>query len=833
MNLKIFKTKKFNFLIKILFFFYTLETLLLCNAQEAEQKEEQKIILNAQRDYAEKKINLGNEAVLSKNYLMAFNYYQEAVDILEKSKLELTQLYQDALYLLNVNAVFLILEYVIDKKNNEAKRIASIITNKKYYLDYPPKNILLKKISSIRIHKPIELKPEELKKLENILYQGLDFYYHENWDSASHAFHEALHIDPSNDASQIALQLIEQQESNELRFDCSDQETCMINTVNKSWQLPLSNSKNINQIHPNPSIANNIDLIRNKIHQITIPKIEFIDTPFLSAIEEIKNKVLICNNDDNDYNKKGINIVLAFDLKKLNPEPKITLSLIDAPLEEILKYVTQQAHMQVRVDPYSIAIIPENESQEVLVTKNFKVPSSFISQFPAFSPLNRISDKINSPSKIESLSIKDILLSLGITFPSGATAHFLPSKNILVVKNSPTNLNLITLLIENSSSAPLKQVEIEARFLEVKQNVTKERGFNWLLGAFQLGQNLQIGGGKIENKSGYQQSDGLYNSEATVTSTEKNKVESGITAHALETLLFGNPAGSAVGMLTLAGVLTNNQFQVILRAINQHKGVDLLSAPKVTVSSGKKATMRVAREFPYPADYSPPQIPQNQGTSVNPAIPTTPSSFKKRNIGVELEVKPIVDANKNSIELSLSPEIVEFQGFVNYGNPIFSQAPVFLGGIKNVVTSTTNVLLTQNTINQPVFSVREVDTQVVLHDGQTVVLGGLMREDIKKVEEKIPVIGSIPIAGSLFRSSSEQKIKRNLLIFVTVHLLDPSGKSTSQKLNLFQKSKEHHVASEFIPSKEVTKGNQFSKGAQRQSRAKAKESSMSHSIVEA
>ena len=83
--------------------------------------------------------------------------------------------------------------------------------------------------------------------------------------------------------------------------------------------------------------------------------------------------------------------------------------------------------------------------------------------------------------------------------------------------------------------------------------------------------------------------------------------------------------------------------------------------------------------------------------------------------------------------------------------------------------------LTQNTINQPVFSVRQVDTQVTLYDGQTVALGGLLREDVQKVQDKTPIAGDLPLVGSLFRSSSNQRIKRNLLIFVSAGLLDPAG----------------------------------------------------------
>jgi general secretion pathway protein D len=787
MNLTIFDNNKFSLLITLASIFFGLERFSFSNTQEVGQKEEKQIIISAQREMAECKIHLGINALRNKKYLLAFNYYKEAIDELEKPKAALMPLYQEALYLLNNTAVLLILEYLSFYKYDDAKHIASVITNRKYFFDYPPKNYLLPKISHITAKKTITFTQEKLETLETILLRAIDFYQQENWKSASDSFHEALRMDPNNDTSLIGLLLIQQQEKCELKLHADEQQNEMLEKVDQSWQLPISSCENVNQTTANLPITNNIDLIRKKIDRIIIPNIEFIDTPLQSSLEQIRNQAFLLDSYENDSNKKGINIVLACNLKKLIPEPKITLSLVDTPLHEILKYVTQQAHMQLRIDPYSIAIIPENEPQEILVTKDFRVPSDFISQISASFPSNYINSENKSSKKIEALSIKDILLSQGITFPPGATAHFLPSKNILVVKNSPSNINLIGSLVENSFPSSLKQVEIEARFLEVKQNNSKERGVNWLLGVFQLGNNINSVSSRIENKTRDPESEQHFlnnsNPNSNSTNIEKNLGQSGISAHALETLLFGNPAGSALGMLTLAGVLSNNQFQVILRAINQHKGVDLLSAPKVTVSSGKKATIRVAREFPYPADYSPPQIPQNQGTSVNPAIPTTPSSFKKRNVGVELEVKPIVDANNNSIELSLSPEIVEFQGFVNYGNPIFSQAPVFLGGMTNVITSTTHVLLTQNNINQPVFSVREVNTQVVLHDGQTVVLGGLMREDIKKVEEKIPVISSIPIAGSLFRSSSEQKIKRNLLIFVTVHLLDPSGKITPPKQN--------------------------------------------------
>ncbi|MGI8437375.1 MAG: type II secretion system protein GspD, partial [Chthoniobacterales bacterium] len=91
-----------------------------------------------------------------------------------------------------------------------------------------------------------------------------------------------------------------------------------------------------------------------------------------------------------------------------------------------------------------------------------------------------------------------------------------------------------------------------------------------------------------------------------------------------------------------------------------------------------------------------------------------------------------------------------------------------------------SITLTDNVINQPIFSSRKVTTSVSVWDGQTVVLGGLMREDVQKTEDRTPIIGDIPLVGRLFRTNAEQRLKRNLIIFVTAHLVNPGGQLVHQ-----------------------------------------------------
>jgi general secretion pathway protein D len=139
-----------------------------------------------------------------------------------------------------------------------------------------------------------------------------------------------------------------------------------------------------------------------------------------------------------------------------------------------------------------------------------------------------------------------------------------------------------------------------------------------------------------------------------------------------------------------------------------------------------------------------------------------------------MEVDPVLGADGYTIDLNLAPEVTEFEGFINYGSPIQTTGSDALGNPRPVV-------LTENVINQPVFSSRKVTTAVTIWDGQTVAMGGLIREDVQNVEDKIPLLGDIPLLGRLFKTKAEDHFKRNLMIFVTASVIDPSGQKVRQQ----------------------------------------------------
>jgi general secretion pathway protein D len=388
-----------------------------------------------------------------------------------------------------------------------------------------------------------------------------------------------------------------------------------------------------------------------------------------------------------------------------------------------------------------------------------------------------------------------MLKSMGVSFPAGASATFWPHSGTLIVRNTQDNLDMVDALVDQANASQPKQVAIESKFVEINQNNAKEFGFDWLLGPFSLNGKVFGSGGTVSNGVPLSNSAGTsnfpFNDPATGQPIGQNPVTSGnrsgnfaISANALDALLvpgLGEVAGVAPGVFGLAGVFTNPQFQVVIRALNQKKGIDLLSAPSVTTKSGQRAIIEVIRELRYPRTYTQPQVPSISSTTstfpgqntVVPVVvaPTTPQDWETRNTGVTLEVEPVVGGDATTIDLNLIPQVVEFEGFINYGSPIFAIGvnSLMLGG------GSTSQLLTANVINQPVFSTRKVTTSVSVYDGQTVVLGGLMREDVQKTEDKVPILGDIPLVGRAFRSNAEQHTKKNLVIFVTARIVTPAG----------------------------------------------------------
>jgi len=240
-------------------------------------------------------------------------------------------------------------------------------------------------------------------------------------------------------------------------------------------------------------------------------------------------------------------------------------------------------------------------------------------------------------------------------------------------------------------------------------------------------------------------------------------------------LTGGSVQNNASSVLNLGMVIGREQMNMVIQAINNIQGISLLSAPNVTTQSGLKANIDIVQEFPYPTSFEKPKLSSssnlayssgaNANEALELAIPPTPREFVTQDVGVSLEVKPTTYPDQR-IDLDITKaQVLDFDGFIDYGVPIVTS-------LREGTTGT----LTLGIINQPVFNLRSMVTDLQVMDGQTAVLGGLMNEDTQEVYDKVPVLGDIPLIGRLFQSKVTERTKKCLVFFITARLIKADGK---------------------------------------------------------
>ena len=675
----------------------------------------------------------------------------------------------------------------------------------------------------------------ERSEVEKLLNEATGFYDSGRYDLALKRYQQVLVIDKHNAAAFRGMEQVELGKQRYYESAYNETRSRMLWQVEKAWERP---KRRFNEARATDSAAvqeerRGTELMIARLNQVIVPRIDFRDATVRQAISFLQQQSRSLNQGADG--QSGINIVLKLPptAAAVSPPPadefgesaptstspsdsRITLGLNNVPLYEALRYVATLAGLKVKVEPFAVSIVPLSEITDTLEQREFKVPPGFITGTGAADGepavfAGRGDDDQEGPRLAARQGAKEFLESQGVVFPPGSSANFIAGSSRLVVRNTAQNLDLIESLVDAAMGEQPTQVEIEAKFVEVSQDNLKELGFDWALGPFSIGDSGVYGGGGdvISDPAAFPFVNPVTGGAVGGTSVTPGlrtgsgtAANSALSINSLNALIARNlglstAGGPAPGIFSIAGVFTNPQFQVVIRALNQKKGVDLMAAPKVTTKSGQKATISISREFPYPQEFEPPQVPQSSGggsavitgsSQSDPVVtPSFPTDFTTRNLGVTLEVEPQIGPDGYTIDLTLSPEVVDFEGFINYGSPIAVPTRQFIGtqvlrnnndlitGLLDVFTPTTQNILTENVINQPIFSTRKVTTNVSIWDGQTIALGGLIREDVQKVNDKVPLLGDIPLAGTLFRSEVEQKIKSNLIVFVTARLMDAAG----------------------------------------------------------
>ncbi len=782
---------------------------------------------------AEDAMQRGDAALKNGDIEQAYLAYKEAVDLTPDGP-ETRSLRARALARYSSTAVRYAEKLVSDGEYAKAEAVAREVLEPRYNPDYRPAAVFLSRLEQPDyFNKTITPEfAEDREEVGQLLLEANGYFDSGRYDMALKRYQQVLTIDKYNAAAFRGMEQVEVAKQRYYDSAYNETRSRMLWQVDKAWERP---KRRFVEARVTDSAAaeerKGTELMVARLNRIIIPRIDFRDATIRQAVSFLQQRSRDLDTTESDPERRGVNIFLKLPSVPQQPvtmglegeaplaqtggsDSRVTLNLSNIPLYEALRYVATLAGLKVKVEPFAVSIVPLSEPTDTLEQREFKVPPGFITGAAGadVEPQAAAGRGLGSEegSRLTARqSGKAFLESQGVEFPPGASANFNPGSSTLVVRNTPANLDLIESLVDAAMGAQPTQVEIEAKFVEVSQNNLKELGFDWALGPFSIGDSgLASSGGTVipqgqaANWPFVNPATGQVIGQDSVTSGLRSGSgtgpDAGLTLNSLNALLAQNagiPVGGAAApaFLGLSGIFTNVQFQAVIRALNQKKGVDLMAAPKVTTKSGQKATINITREFPYPEEFDPPQVPQDTGGgqfTVGGAVqeqdpivtPSFPTSFTTRKLGVTLEVEPQIGPDGYTIDLSLSPEVVDFDGFINYGSPILApQRNLTVGALSTAVNPLnanrffTPTLLTENVINQPIFSVRKVTTNVSIWDGQTVALGGLIREDVQKVNDKVPILGDIPLAGALFRSEIDQKIKQNLIVFVTARLMDAAG----------------------------------------------------------
>ncbi|MGA2091374.1 MAG: type IV pilus secretin PilQ [Endomicrobiales bacterium] len=290
--------------------------------------------------------------------------------------------------------------------------------------------------------------------------------------------------------------------------------------------------------------------------------------------------------------------------------------------------------------------------------------------------------------------------------------------NSLIVTDTPEGFLSLGAIISELDKKP-QQVIIEAKIVEVDLNKSSDIGIQWQAAS------------TVKNDSNVQIYNGGSQAQSVSTALGPNAVQNANVVSPLNTSAGGTgvsfPATAVSGEIaSIAFGLVTNQGQLtgLLSALAQKGLSKLLSSPKVTTINNQEAKIMVGQKIPYTT------------TTVSVSGSTQQTNFL--DVGIKLTVTPTINSDQR-ITLNVHPEVSLYVRADPAG---------------------------------PVIGTREAMTTVIVNNGDTVVIGGLITDQDIKSATQVPLLGDLPVIGQLFRENSTSKARTELLVFITPQILN-------------------------------------------------------------
>lgn len=284
---------------------------------------------------------------------------------------------------------------------------------------------------------------------------------------------------------------------------------------------------------------------------------------------------------------------------------------------------------------------------------------------------------------------------------------------------------------------PTRQVLIETRFIEISSNPTTTKGVDWS-GTLQA-QNIIAGNGApyvIQPTAPTPATTTIGPNGNIVTATPAQPGTPGVLSRVLDPSAPLLQANTLTGLDPSVGFLNADGVKLVLSFLNTSSDAQVVSTPRVVTLDNETANISVTRAFPIFATTA--------GTQGSPGG----SQVTYSNVGIVLDVTPHISAN-DYIWLKVLPSVSSFFGTVTKT----------VGGFVNQADE---------------FDSRTIDTQVLIPNANTLVMGGMVKDSPNATFTKVPILGDIPVLGYAFRSETKSMDKQNLLIFITPTIIKDS-----------------------------------------------------------
>ena len=487
------------------------------------------------------------------------------------------------------------------------------------------------------------------------------------------------------------------------------------------------------------------------------------------------------------------------------------VSLIDA-----IRYICKAANLHFRVENYAVVIAAKDVPLDEFVRKTFPIDKEILA-----------SGIIGGDLTNE--SVKQYLIDRGIPFPTGASVRYDEMSSRLTVYNTTEALDRVEDLIDEMDVSD-PQVLIQVKFVEIEMNDLQELSFDYTFSRIaptwdevkasgiqplsptgndgvvagesfimyyqngsdtrnttlanawrtesitelntQTMQSMNVSAGDV-----YYIPDNLERGEGYYAGVLQNEAAKNYGHHITwgPNSHFNRNAQTSPGIFgattgsyndTVFNWTTYNadgyQFAGGIHALDNADSTEILSAPRLTTMNNQNAVIRMVTEKYYPTDWEEAELEtiSTNGSNVPVFTPSIPQFGGATEEGIALQVRPRVEEDNYTIFLEMTPVIQEFIGWTDYSYSI----PL---GENNE--------LYPNTLKMPIIEARYLNTNVMSYDGETVVLGGVIRDELSMIEDQYPILGDLPLIGRFFQGKGKGAKKTNLLIFLTSRLIKPDG----------------------------------------------------------